>query len=194
MGEPWTQKKVQTASKPGRTFRLTRRTSFFHRWFLDNSVKKKPTHISEESVESAQDTSLPTLFLFNQFPISNKKKLPKGGKVVFKSSMKRHVQHFSFPLSASPASLALWLTQRSWSKKSCSATFTQMLKASASPPLIFGLLYCVQLHHQHHKDYWHLKGRKKWWGLQGYFNYWMRNDKIVPCYFLNNKTFAPQYN
>lgn len=93
---PQTQNEVQMASKPGRTFIFTR-TSIIHRCFLDNSVKKTHTHIWTEHGKCSRCFPAPLpFFLFNQFPISNKKKLPKGGKVVFKSSMKRHVQHFSF--------------------------------------------------------------------------------------------------
>lgn len=75
---PWTQNKLQKAPKPGRTFSLIRRTSIVHRCFLDNSAKKT-THTSEQSMESIQDTSLPLLFLFNQFPV--RRNYPKEEKL-----------------------------------------------------------------------------------------------------------------
>lgn len=122
---PWTQNKLQKAPKPGRTFSLIRRTSIVHRCFLDNSAKKT-TQTSEQSMESIQDTSLPLLFLFNQFPV--RRNYPKEEKLSSNPVWKDPCN--SSPSTCQPcfschASPALWLTQRPCSKSSCPASCTQ---------------------------------------------------------------------
>lgn len=186
---PWTQNKVQMTSKPGRTFSLMRRTFIVHRCFLDNSVKKT-THTSEQSMESTQDTSLPLLFLFNQFQIRrNYPKEEKLSSIAVWTDMCNTSASTCQPCFSCHASPALWLTQSSCSKSSCPASCTQSWGHAGSQCSCctqLCLAYCAQLHHQPQRergrDYQHLRGRKKVMGSSRVFS--LLNQKWWNCAML----------